>query len=124
MLWDTTEASDDEESSVSTSVDSAASVEQIRIVSEFKSSEHERIRETLSQLDRPLSRFEADAVELELSVKERDSSTPYTVLECWIAGWPKLVATSREGDMTAAVTEVRKDMKRQIEKAVSRRRGR
>lgn len=104
--------------------ETAASVDQVRIVSEFRSEEHDRIRETLSQLNRPLSRFEADTVELELSIKERDSSTPYTVLECWIAGWPKMVATSREQEVTRAVTEVRKDLKRQIEEAVSRRRGR
>ena len=109
---------------MSATIDTAASVEQIRIVSEFRTEEHDRIREILSQLDRPLSRFDADAVDMELSVKERDSSTPYTVLECWIAGWPKMVATSREDDLTRAVTEVRKDLKRQIEKAVSRRRGR
>lgn len=104
--------------------ETAASVDQVRIVGEFRREEHDRIRETLSQLDRPLSRFEADAVELELSVKERDSSRPYTVLECWIAGWPKLVATSRESEITRAVTEVRKDLKRQIDEAVRRRRGR
>lgn len=118
----------DEEIHVSATTGTAASVEQIRIVSEFRGDEHARIRETLSQLDRPLSRFQADAVDLELSVKERDSSTPYTVLECWIAGWPRMVATSRESDMTRAVTEVRKDLKRQIDRAVdrtvTRRRGR
>lgn len=101
-----------------------ANVEQVRIVSEFRTEEHGRIREVLSQLDRPLSRFEADQVDLELSVKERDSSTPKTVLECWIAGWPRMVATSREEDMTRAVTEVREDLKRQIDEAVRRRRGR
>ena len=104
--------------------ETTASVEQVRIVSEFRSDEHERIREILSQLNRPLSRFEADTVELELSVKERESTTPYTVLECWIAGWPKMVATSREAELTRAVTEVRKDLKRQIDEAVRRRRGR
>lgn len=104
--------------------ETAASVDQVRIVGEFRREEHDRIRETLSQLDRPLSRFDADTVELELSVKERDSSRPYTVLECWIAGWPKIVATSRESEITRAVTEVRRDLKRQIEEAVSRRRGR
>lgn len=109
---------------MSATIDTAASVEQIRIVSEFRTEEHDRIRDILSQLDRPLSRFDADAVDMELSVKERDSSTPYTVLECWIAGWPKMVATSREDDLSRAVTEVRKDLKRQIDKAVRRRRGR
>lgn len=117
-------ASDDEETFVSASIGTAASVEQVRIVSEFRGEEHDRIRKLLSQLDRPLSRFEADAVDLELSVKERETSTPYTVLECWIAGWPKLVATSREADMSRAVAEVRDDLKRQIDEAVRRRRGR
>lgn len=109
---------------MSATIDTPAGVDQVRIVSEFRSDEHDRIRELLSQLDRPLSRFEADAVELELSVKERESSTPYTVLECWIAGWPKMVATSREDELSRAVTEVRKDLKRQIDEAVRRRRGR
>lgn len=123
MAWWGPNRPEDEESYVS-ATETAASVDQVRIVSQFRSEEHERIRQTLSQLNRPLSRFEADAVELELSVKERDSSRPYTVLECWIAGWPKMVATSREPDLNRAVTEVRKDLKRQIEEAVRRRRGR
>lgn len=105
-------------------IETPASVEQVRIVSEFRSDEHERVRGILSQLDRPLSRFDADQVDLELSIKERDSSTPKTVLECWIAGWPRMVATSRERDVPSAVAEVRKDLKRQIDDAVSRRRGR
>lgn len=120
----TDDLSTDEEIDLSATIETPATVQQVRIVSEFRSDEHDRIRELLSQLDRPLSRFDAGAVDLELSIKERESSRPKTVLECWIAGWPRMVATSREEDMTRAVTEVRQDLKRQIDEAVRRRRGR
>jgi ribosome-associated translation inhibitor RaiA len=43
------------------------------------------------------------------------------VLECWVAGLPKMVGTSTERDLTKAVTEVRDDLFKQIDKHLTKR---
>jgi hypothetical protein len=61
--------------------------QRLRIVSEFRDDEREYVLEQLgNKLDRRLARFGAEKVELELSVKERDTASQKVVLECWIAG--------------------------------------
>ena len=63
--------------------------ERTRVVGEFRTEEYDRFRDLLfGRLERRLKRWDADQVELELSVKERDTSSQRTVLECWIAGLP------------------------------------
>jgi hypothetical protein len=42
------------------------------------------------------------------------------VLECWITGQPRFVATSTERAIEAGVAEVRDDLHRQIDKHVTR----
>ena len=102
----------------------AASIidQRLRVVTEFREDERPWLVETLeAKLDRRLSRWEADQVELELSVKERDTSSQKTVLECWIAGESKrFVGTSNETDLNRAVIEVRDDVHRQVNRHVER----
>jgi ribosome-associated translation inhibitor RaiA len=100
----------------------ASTVEQrLRIVPQFRPEEYERYTAAIAQkLDRRLSRWDAEQVELELSVKERDTASQKVVLECWISGVPKLVGTSTERDLGAAVHEVRDDVFRQIDRHVTR----
>jgi ribosome-associated translation inhibitor RaiA len=96
--------------------------DRLRIVPEFRSEEYERIRELMfGRLERRLSRWKPEEVELELSVKDRDTSKQRMVLECWIARENRLVATSREEDLWKAVVEVRDDLWRQIDRAVTKR---
>lgn len=95
--------------------------DRLRIVPEFRPDEYDHIRQVLSgKLERRLSRFDADQVELELSMKERDSASQRTVLEAWISGLPRFVATSTEEDLDKALTEVRDDLHRQIDKYVTK----
>lgn len=95
--------------------------DRLRIVPEFHPDEYDHLRSLLSgKLERRLSRFDDDQVELELSVKERDSDSQRTVLEAWIAGLPRFVATSTELERDRAVTEVRDDLHRQIDKHVTK----
>lgn len=88
----------------------------LRVVTEFREDERPWLVETLqAKLDRRLSRWEPEQVELELSVKERDTSSQKTVLECWIAGESKrFVGTSGRTELAAAVMEVRDDVHRQV----------
>ena len=96
--------------------------DRLRIVPEFKSSEHDRIKELMfGRLERRLARWEPAQVELELSVKDRDTSKQRMALECWISGESKIVATSTESDLMKGVVEVRDDLWRQIDKMVTKR---
>jgi len=96
--------------------------DRLRIVSEFRTDEHEHLKGLIfGRLERRLAHWKVEQVELELSVKERDSSKPRTVLECWIAGVPRMVATSDEKDLDKAVVEVRDDLFRQLNRYVTRR---
>ena len=92
-----------------------------RVVPEFRPDEYDRVRGILfGRLERRLSRWDPEQVELEISVKERDTPSQRTVLECWIAGAPKFVGTSKEPDLDKAVAEVREDVWRQVDRFVTR----
>jgi ribosome-associated translation inhibitor RaiA len=96
--------------------------ERLRIVPEFKPEEYDRIRALMfGRLERRLARWRPEEVELELSVKDRDTAKQRMVLECWIHREDKLVATSREPDLMKAVVEVRDDLRRQIDRLVTKR---
>jgi ribosome-associated translation inhibitor RaiA len=68
-------------------------------------------------LDNRLRSFRSDQVELQLTIKERDTPSQRTTLEAWIAGWPRLVATSSRTEFDGAINEVRDDMIRQLSDA-------
>jgi len=90
--------------------------ERLRIVPEFRPDEYDRITEIVSgKLDRRLKRWDAEQVELEISVKERDTDQQRVTLECWIAGLPKLVATSDERRLDDAVAAARDGLFTQID---------
>jgi len=95
--------------------------DRLRIVPEFRPDEYERVRELLfGRLERRLSRWQPEQVELELSVKDRDTSKQRMTLECWISGVPRIVATSSDTDLMKAVVEVRDDLWKQIDKFVTK----
>jgi ribosome-associated translation inhibitor RaiA len=96
--------------------------ERLRIVPEFRADEYDWIRDLLfGRLERRLSRWEPSQVELELSVKDRDTPKQRLTLECWISGVPRMVATSTERELHTAVAEVRDDLWRQVDKFVTKR---
>lgn len=98
-----------------------ASLEQLALGSGFEASERDRIIERLDKLNRRLRRFPADGTWLEVSVKERNNSGQSVTLICELPGFAKLVATSSEQDLRDALMDVREDMWRQIDDAVTRR---
>jgi ribosome-associated translation inhibitor RaiA len=98
--------------------------DRLRIVPEFRTEEREHILGLLfGRLERRLAHWKPSQVELELSVKERDTPSQRTVLECWITGVPRMVATSTEADIDRAVVEVRDDLFRQLNRHVTRKEG-
>ena len=95
--------------------------ERLRIVPQFRPDEYEKYTDLLfGRLDRRLQRWSPEQVELELSVKDRDTNSQRVTLECWIARVPKIVATSKNADLDKAVVEVRDDVRRQIDRHVTR----
>ena len=98
----------------------------LRVVPEFDPSEADRIVEILSsRLDRRLGRFDNDQVELEISVKERDTPSQRVVLECWIAvsGHTRFVGTSTEAPLMAAVREAADDVYTQVDRFLNKQEG-
>lgn len=111
-------ASTEEEIALATVADS------LRVVPEFDPSESDQIVEILSaRLDRRLGRFDDGQVELEISVKERDTPSQRVVLECWIAvsGHTRFVGTSAEASLMAAVRETAEDVYTQVDRFLNKR---
>jgi len=95
--------------------------DRLRILPEFRPEEYDRYRKLVfGNLARRLKRWEPEQVELQLSVNERDTNSQRTVLACWIAGLPKIVGTSTLPDLEKAVVEVRNDVRRQVNRWVTR----
>jgi ribosome-associated translation inhibitor RaiA len=82
--------------------------------------EREGLPERWQALDARLRSFPAEAVRLDLTVKERSTPAQRTTLECSIARRPRLVATSSAADIGDALAEVRDDLIRQISDAKNR----
>lgn len=98
-----------------------ASIGQLRIGFGFEAAERTRILAILSKLDRQLSRFRADATDLELTVKDRGSMTQKVTLEVRLPKFPRVVATSTEMDLRDALMDLREDLWRRIDNLMSRR---
>lgn len=101
--------------------DNTASLDQLALGAGFSDNERDRIVDRLQKLNRRLRKFPADGTYLELSVKDRGTTSQKMTLECELPKFARLVATSDEPDFKAALMEVRDDMWRQIDDAVNRR---
>lgn len=111
----------DDEGGTSTAPD-RASLDQLRIGFGFEESERPRILEVLRKLDRQLKRFPASSVDLELTVKDRDTTAQKVTLEAWLPNMPRIVVTSREHSLRDALMDVREDLWRRLKEALDRRR--
>jgi ribosome-associated translation inhibitor RaiA len=86
----------------------------LRVGTGFSQGDRNWIAEQFETLDARLASFHADTTELEVSVKDREASGQKVTLECWIAGRQKIVTTSAEEDLHAALNDVRDDMRRKL----------
>jgi ribosome-associated translation inhibitor RaiA len=87
---------------------------QPRLGTGFAESERTWVTRRLAPLTTRLRSFPDTAVELDLSVKDRDGADPRVTLVCRIAGQSRLVATAAAQTLSTAVIEVRDDMIRQV----------
>lgn len=100
-----------------------ASIDQLRVEFGFEESERPRIVDLLRKLDRQLKRFPADAVDMELTVKDRDTTAQKVTLAARLPNVPAVIATSHETSLRDALMDVREDVWRQIKEQLDRRRG-
>jgi ribosome-associated translation inhibitor RaiA len=87
----------------------------------FTDAERPRVLERLEKLNRHLRRFPAEHTWLELTVKDRDTPAQVVTLSAELPGIGKLVTTSKENDMRAALADVRDDMVDRIRDSVEKR---
>lgn len=94
--------------------DPATVRECLRVGAGFSQGDLNWIAEQFGTLDARLAAFHADSTELEVSVKDREARGQKVTLECWIAGRQKIVTTSTEEDLRAALNDVRDDLRRKL----------
>lgn len=98
----------------------ATNLDRLRLATGFAMSEREDIVAQFAPLGARLRSFDDDAIDMELSVKERDGADQRVTLEVWIAGRERLVSTSARADLRSALQEVRDDTVRQLNDDVTR----
>ena len=89
----------------------------LRVGAGFSQGDRNWIAEQFGTLDARLAGFHADTTEIEVSVKDREAPGQKVTLECWIAGRQKVVTTSQEEDLHAALNDVRDDLRRKLNDA-------
>ncbi|GIJ24315.1 hypothetical protein Vlu01_49390 [Micromonospora lutea] len=102
------------------SANPATAAKCLRFNAGFTQADRDWIVAQFATLDARLATFDADATDLELSVKDREAKGQRVTLECRIAGWPKIVTTSSEEDLRAALNDVRDDLRRKLNDAKTR----
>ncbi|MFI5912559.1 HPF/RaiA family ribosome-associated protein [Dactylosporangium sp. NPDC051541] len=105
---------------MSVAADPATVEKCLRVGAGFSQGDRNWIAEQFATLDARLAAFGADATELEVSVKDREAPGQKVTLECWIAGHPKIVTTSGEEELRAALNDVRDDMRRKLNDSKTR----
>ena len=86
----------------------------LRVGHGFSQGDLNWIAEQFVTLDARLAAFHADTTELEVSVKDREARGQKVTLACRIAGRQKIVTTSSEEDLKAALHDVRDDLRRRL----------
>ncbi|WP_433219165.1 HPF/RaiA family ribosome-associated protein [Dactylosporangium sp. CS-047395] len=92
----------------------------LRVGAGFSQGDRNWIAEQFATLDARLAAFKADATEIEVSVKDREAPGQKVTLECWIAGRQKIVTTSGEEELLAALHDVRDDLRRKLNDSKTR----
>jgi hypothetical protein len=99
----------------------AGFADQLRVLPQFHPNEEAKLKDILfGRLENRLAHWHPEQVQLELAVKERGTKSQRMVLECSVAGRPKLVATSTEQDIDRAAVEVRDELWQQLDKVITK----
>jgi ribosome-associated translation inhibitor RaiA len=87
----------------------------LRLGAGFSDAHRSHLLELLSSLERHLTRWDPENVDLEISVKDRGGPEQKVTFEAWLPKWPPLVASVAARDLDHAVIGARKDIIRQLE---------
>jgi ribosome-associated translation inhibitor RaiA len=93
----------------------------LRLGNGLKDRDRDRVLRRLAGLDARLRSFRADAVDLLVTVKDRETRSQRTTLEATIANLPRLVATSVRAGLDDALAEVSDELVRQLTEVKTRR---
>ncbi|HEV7908521.1 MAG TPA: HPF/RaiA family ribosome-associated protein [Pseudonocardiaceae bacterium] len=93
----------------------------LRLGAGFAPGDRDWVLGSLAPLAKHLAGWNPDQIDLQVTVKDRDSRTQHLTLELWLAGQQPFVATSDEEDLHHALIEARKELIRQVEDAKTRR---
>lgn len=96
----------------------------LRVGAGFSQGDRNWIVEQFATLDTLLAAFSADTTEIEVLVKDRAARGQKVTLECWTANLQKIVTTSSEEDLHAALNDVRDDLRRRLSDAKARQKPR
>jgi ribosome-associated translation inhibitor RaiA len=99
----------------------ATVAECLRVGAGFSQGDRNWLVELFGTLDARLASFHADSTEMEISVKDREARGQKVTLECWLSGGEKIVTTSSEEELHAAVMDARDDLRRRIDDIRTRR---
>jgi ribosome-associated translation inhibitor RaiA len=105
---------------MSTQANPATVEDCLRVGAGFSQGDRNWIADQFATLDGRLAAFNADATELEVTVKDRAARGQKVTLGCWIAGRQKIVTTSDEEDLHDALNDVRDDLRRRLNDAKTR----
>lgn len=89
----------------------------LRVHGSLSTEETEAVWKHWRALETRFRGFERDDVGLDLFIKDRDLPGQHLTLEATVAGWPKLVVTASEPDLTHALNVVRDEMIRRVNDA-------
>jgi ribosome-associated translation inhibitor RaiA len=81
----------------------------------FLAADRSWVPEALSTLVPHLSRWDPESMQLDVSVKHRDSKEQQVTLRAELAGYPTVVAKAIDLDLTRALAEAKRELIRQIE---------
>jgi ribosome-associated translation inhibitor RaiA len=87
----------------------------LRLAGGFRESELPHLLAALTPLEKHLARWDADHVDLQLSVKDRGGTEQHVTIEAKLGGWPLVVAKVADLDFDRALHEARDELIRQID---------
>jgi ribosome-associated translation inhibitor RaiA len=81
----------------------------------FSAAERRWVLDALAGLEPHLSRWDPDSMKLDVAVKHRDGKEQQVTLRADLAGYPPIVASAVDRDLTHALAEAKRELIRQIE---------
>jgi ribosome-associated translation inhibitor RaiA len=81
----------------------------------FSAAERRWVLDALAGLEPHLSRWDPDSMKLDVAVKHRDGKEQQVTLRAELAGYPPIVASAVDRDLTHALAEAKRELIRQIE---------